>query len=170
MPSSRIATFATAVAAALLSCSAALAAPCDAAVHRAFDFWLGKWEVRTPNGKLAGNSRIEREYGGCVIHEFYETPSGYRGESLNIYDAGRKHWNQNWVDNTGVTLRLDGGLQTDGKMVLEGTSIGPDGKPTQQRISWTPNPDGTVRQLWETADGKGGWAVAFDGQYTRVAP
>ena len=156
---------ATAAASLLFACSTALAAPCDAAVHRAFDFWLGKWEVTTPNGKLAGNSRIEREYGGCVIHEFYETPGGYRGESLNIYDAQRKVWNQNWVDNTGLTLRLDGGIH-DGKMVLEGTSIGPDCKPTQQRITWTPNPDGTVRQLWETADGKGGWTVAFDGKYT----
>jgi hypothetical protein len=45
----------------------ALAAPCDAPAHREFDFWLGEWEVRTPDGKLAGTNRIEREHDGCVL-------------------------------------------------------------------------------------------------------
>jgi hypothetical protein len=36
----------------LAACVAApaLAAPCDAPEHRAFDFWLGEWNVRTPDG------------------------------------------------------------------------------------------------------------------------
>ena len=50
-----------------------LAAPCDTPAHRAFDFWLGHWEVRTPDGKLAGVNRIDREYGVCVLHERYAT-------------------------------------------------------------------------------------------------
>jgi hypothetical protein len=62
----------------------ASAAPCEEPVHWAFDFWLGEWEVRTPDGKLAGDNRIEREYGGCVLHERYTTGKGYSGESLNI--------------------------------------------------------------------------------------
>jgi hypothetical protein len=31
-----------------------------------------------------------REYGGCVLHERYDTGKGYSGESLNVYDAARK--------------------------------------------------------------------------------
>jgi hypothetical protein len=27
--------------------------------------------------------------------------------------------------------------------------------------------DGSVRQLWEAADEKGAWVVAFDGKYTK---
>jgi hypothetical protein len=142
------------------------AAPCDAPEHRAFDFWLGEWQVRTPDGKVAGLNRIEREYDGCVLHERYTTERGYKGESLNVYDAPRKVWHQTWVDNSGMLLLLEGGIR-DGKMVLEGQAAGADGKPIKHRITWTPNADGSVRQLWESTDAKGQWTTAFDGMYTR---
>lgn len=144
----------------------ASAAPCDAPAHKEFDFWLGEWQVHAPNGKLAGSNRIEREYGGCVLHERYSTGRGYSGESLNIYDASRKLWHQTWVDSAGTLLLLEGGLR-EGRMVLEGQAIGPDGRPIRHRISWTPNADGSVRQLWETTDADGKSSTAFDGKYTR---
>ena len=142
------------------------ATSCDAAEYRAFDFWLGDWEVRTPDGKLAGTNRIAREYGGCVLHERYDTARGYSGESLNTYDAGRKTWHQTWVDNSGTLLLLEGGLR-NGSMVLEGQTVGADSRTTRHRITWTPKADGSVRQLWESTDAKGQWATAFDGAYTR---
>jgi len=144
----------------------ASAAPCEEPVHRAFDFWLGEWEVRTPDGKLAGNNRIEREYGGCVLHERYTTGKGYSGESLNVYDASRKVWHQTWVDTDGTLLLLEGGLR-EGKMVLEGQTANADGPATKHRITWSAHPDGSVRQLWESTDPKGQWTIAFDGKYTR---
>ncbi|MES2317928.1 MAG: hypothetical protein V4631_10580 [Pseudomonadota bacterium] len=122
-----------------------------------FDFWLGEWDVHRPDGSLAGINRIEKKHGGCVLHERYETPAGYSGESLNIYDAARKRWHQTWVDNDGLLLLLEGSL-VDGCMVLEGAG---------HRIAWTPMPDGSVQQFWETIDADGAWAVAFDGRYTR---
>lgn len=140
--------------------------PCGLPEHRQFDFWLGDWVVRTPDGKLAGHNRIEREYDGCVLHERYTTERGFRGESLNAYDSGRKVWHQTWVDNTGTLLLLEGGLRA-GRMVLEGRVAGPDGRTVQHRISWTPNPDGTVRQLWESTDEHGATQVVFDGLYSR---
>ena len=136
--------------------------------HRQFDFWLGSWQVHTADGSLAGNSRIERAQDGCVVHERYTTPKGYEGQSLNIYDAGRKAWHQSWVDNTGMLLLLEGGL-VDGNMVLAGTTTGQDGARTRHRITWTPHADGTVRQLWESSDATGEWKVAFDGMYRREA-
>ena len=79
---------------------AAQPGPCDTPAHRAFDFWLGDWQVHTPDGKLAGHNRVESRYGGCVVHEHYTSAtSKYQGESLNIYDASRKVWHQTWVDN-----------------------------------------------------------------------
>lgn len=159
-----------ALAAALcLGCGAALpaaAGPCDATAHRAFDFWLGEWQVRTPDGKLAGVNRIEREYDGCVLHERYTTGRGYSGESLNVYDAARKVWHQTWVDTSGTLLLLEGGVR-DGKMVLEGQTTGADAQLTRHRITWTPNPDGSVRQFWESTDAKDQWSTTFDGMYTR---
>jgi hypothetical protein len=52
-------------------------------------------------------------------------------------------------------------------MVLEGQTTGTDGQVTKHRITWTPNPDGTVRQHWESTDAKGAWSTAFDGLYIK---
>ena len=142
------------------------AGTCDASEHRQFDFWLGAWEVHTPDGKLAGHNTISSEYGGCVLHERYSTGRAYSGESLNIYDPARKVWHQTWVDTSGTLLLLEGGLRA-GSMVLEGKTVGADGKATKQRITWTPNTDGSVRQLWEATDAQGRWITAFDGKYTK---
>lgn len=140
--------------------------PCASSQHRQFDFWLGDWRVHRPDGTLAGLNRIQPEYGGCVVHERYATGKGYSGESLNVYDAARKVWHQTWVDSSGLLLTLEGGW--NGKaMVLEGDSVQPNGVRSRQRITWSPNPDGSVRQLWESADAKGAWSVVFDGRYTK---
>jgi hypothetical protein len=145
---------------------AGAASACAAGEHRQFDFWLGEWNVHTPDGKLAGVNSITSEYGGCVLHERYSTPRGYRGESLNAYDAGRKIWHQTWVDTSGALLLLEGGLRGH-SMVLEGESIDAKGEVTKHRITWTPIAAGGVRQHWESTDGKGVWSTAFDGRYTR---
>lgn len=150
----------------LQSVSSVAFADCNTPAHRAFDFWAGQWQVKTADGKIAGKNNIQIEYGGCVLHERYTTERGYAGESLNIYDSARKVWHQTWVDSGGLLLVLEGGLR-DGKMVLEGKTVGADGKVTQHRISWTPNRDGSVRQFWESTDDKGAWTVAFDGMYVR---
>jgi hypothetical protein len=140
-------------------------APCASAEHRQFDFWVGDWRVVTPDGTFAGTNHITLEYGGCVVHEHYVTGKGYSGESLNMYDPARKVWHQTWVDDGGLLLTLEG--RWDGKsMVLEGKAPDASGAMAKQRITWTPNADGSVRQLWETLDAKGAWTVAFDGKYT----
>ena len=37
--------------------------------------------------------------------------------------------------------------------------------------TWTPNPDGTVRQHWEISSDAGkSWTTAFDGLYRRAPP
>lgn len=144
----------------------AMAAPCNTSAHRAFDFWLGEWQVHTPDGKLAGVNRIEREYGGCVLHERYTTSHGYSGESLNIYDANRKVWHQTWVDSSGTLLLLEGDIR-EGKMVLEGQTTGAAAQAVKHRITWTPNADGSVRQFWQSTDAHGKWSTTFDGLYTR---
>lgn len=143
-------------------------APCSDPAYRQFDFWVGKWDVFRPDGKVAGANRIEKEYGGCVLHERYVTPGRYTGESLNSYDPARKVWHQTWVDNSGMLLLLEG--QFNGKsMVLEGKTLDRMAKETKHRITWTPNADGSVRQLWESTDAKGAWIVAFDGLYKRTS-
>ena len=135
---------------------------CAAPEHRQFDFWVGDWRVTTPDGKHAGDNTIEKILDGCVLHENWRGASGGRGYSYNAYDAVRKVWHQTWVDRNGGVLLLDGAFK-DGSMVLEGAQ-----GTTLNRITWTPNKDGTVRQLWEASTDQGkSWQVAFDGLYRR---
>ncbi len=140
--------------------------PCSSEQHRQFDFWIGDWTV-TQNGQPAGANTIELRHDGCVLSEAWTSVSGWSGSSLNVYDQASGRWHQTWVDASGVLLLLDGGF-TDGHMVLSGTRAGPDGREVMNRIRWTPNADGSVRQHWQTsADGKS-WTTVFDGQYVRV--
>lgn len=143
--------------------------PCASPEHRQFDFWLGEWEV-TANGQVSGHNRITRLYGDCGLREEYTgTRGGYAGSSFNVYDESRGLWHQTWVDNQGLLLLIDGSLE-EGRMVLEGDSIDEDGLGQRQRITWTPNPDGTVRQHWEqSGDGGSTWTTVFDGLYRKKA-
>lgn len=139
---------------------------CEGPEYRQFDFWLGQWTVYTVDGKVAGENDISLREDGCVLQEQYVTAGGYKGESLNIYDKSRQRWHQTWVDNQGGLLQLDGGLR-NGVMVLEGMAfIAPDTE-RLNRISWTPNPDGTVRQHWQYQEPSGEWKTVFDGLYKR---
>ncbi len=141
-------------------------APCSHPEYRQFDFWVGDWDVYTPTGRKAGRNTITVEYGGCVLHERYQTPGTYRGESLNTYDPVRRRWHQTWVDNAGTLLQLDG-IWDGAVMELSGTLPNKDGSVTHQRIRWSRNRDGSVRQLWEQSADEESWQAVFDGEYHR---
>lgn len=131
-----------------------------------FDFWEGEWEVYA-NGQLAGHNSITRIGGGCVLNENWTGAQGSAGTSLNYYDPSTGQWHQFWVWKNGTTLpKLSGGLE--GKsMVLKGTQKTKQGE-VLHKIAWTPNDDGTVRQLWEVSrDGGKTWQTSFDGLYKR---
>jgi hypothetical protein len=140
---------------------------CDSPEHRQFDFWVGEWDVTTPDGKPAGHNSITRELKGCVIHEHWAGAGGMNGASFNMWDSVRKRWHQTWVSDTGNLLLLDGAF-ANGAMQLTGIS-GPPDRPMMNRITWTPGADGTVRQHWEASpDGGKTWKTAFDGLYRRA--
>jgi hypothetical protein len=144
--------------------------PCTAPEFHQFDFWIGTWEVRTPDGKVAGTNRIEPILDGCVLQESWRGARGLQGTSLNTYVPSTKRWHQTWMDQQGTLLLLDGEFQ-DGSMVLRGESPSSQkpGVVTQQRITWTPASDGTVRQLWEASEDAGkSWTTVFDGRYSRL--
>jgi hypothetical protein len=159
-----------AAAALLVSTVAAQQTPpgCTAPEHRQFDFWIGDWTVTDSAGTTPyGTNLLTSEESGCVLHEHWRASRGGTGQSLNFYDRQRRHWEQVWVASGGNVLRLSG--QLDGtSMVLEGDGVGPNGAAIKNRIVWTPQPDGRVRQLWSTsADGGKSWKVGFDGWYRK---
>jgi hypothetical protein len=141
---------------------------CDGAAFRAFDFWVGEWEVRDRDGKLVGVNSVSLEHNGCVVIERWRAASGNTGLSMNYYDREARLWRQNWV-SPGVILQMSGGMQ-DNAMTLEGPLQDvPEERVTLLRGVWSRLPDGRLRQLFtESSDGGKTWHEWFDGYYTPV--
>lgn len=138
--------------------------------HRAFDFWIGTWDV-TAKGQSASTAvnKITMQHRGCVIREDYATKGGYTGMSMSFYDIAQKKWHQTWMGMDGGALIIEGGLNDAGAMVLsnKNTPYYVEGTPIN-RVTWTPNDDGSVRQHWQASqDGGKTWSDVFDGLYVR---
>jgi hypothetical protein len=132
-----------------------------------FDFWLGEWTVTTPDGRVAGTNTIERVANGRGLLETWTSARGGHGRSLNAYNPTKRQWQQFWIGGDGMVLELAGGLNAQGAMVMTGASSAPN-EAKLNRVTWTPNPDGTVRQFWEVSKDDGRtWTVVFDGRYAR---
>jgi hypothetical protein len=140
--------------------------PCTAPEYRQFDFWIGEWVVRNAAGQLAGTNTITREYDGCALVEHWQGAGGGMGTSQNFYHQGDGRWHQNWIDSQASNpLWLVGGLDDAGAMVM--TDVDSTTTP-MNRVTWTPNPDGSVRQHWEQSSDAGEtWATVFDGLYVQ---
>lgn len=144
--------------------------PCIANEHRQFDFWIGDWDVTTPDGKAAGTNLIKPILGGCALHENWSGRGGFVGQSFNGYDAKRKVWHQTWVDGQGGWLVLEGRFENGSMILSDKDVIGKADPNATNEIAWTALAEGAVRQLWRTsADGGKTWIVAFDGKYRRSA-
>ena len=161
---------------ALLACAAPAAAQpvaadlCKSSAHHAFDFWIGRWTVtETKTGKPAGQSLIEQLYNGCALRENWSEP-GYAGGSLNTFDAPAGKWRQTWTDASGAWREFVGGIE-DGRMVLVARAVSPrdPAKVILARMTFTPNPDGSVRQYSDASrdDGKT-WTERYDYTYRKA--
>lgn len=142
--------------------------PCCTENHKGFDFWIGQWTVTNPDGTAAGKNSIKRIQNGCVIEENWTSvKGGYTGISHNFYNSLDKQWEQVWIDNVGVQLKLYGNRKGN-QMILSSKPVrNNDGKMVVNRVTWTSNTNGTVRQLWEVLhDGKVA-NIAFDGLYKK---
>jgi hypothetical protein len=144
-------------------------AGCKSAEHRQFDFWIGRWNViDTKTRKPAGVSLIERVYGGCGIRENWRDPD-LTGGSLNIYVDSDQRWHQFWIDSSGAQREFVGGLDSK-RMILVSThkSALHPGMIVQERMIFTPNPDGSVRQYSDASrDGGVTWVPRYDYTYRR---
>jgi hypothetical protein len=139
---------------------------------RQFDFWVGEWDVTDPDGKPAGTNTVEAIAGGAGLLENWTgdpAAGGGSGKSLNTYNVAKGQWQQFWVGSGGGVLELAGALVND-SMVLTGEHD-VRGRHFTERITWTPNRDGTVRQHWEqSSDGGKSWQTVFDGLYRKKKP
>lgn len=134
---------------------------CASPRYQEFDFWTGDWSV-TVSGVLNGTNLVEPIASACGIQENWTNTTGGTGISLSMYDHRSDVWTQLWVDSGNGLLELSGGLHGTA-MVLEGPRD--QSGVVVDRVTWTPNSDGTVRQYWETNTGGSGWVPSFDGLY-----
>ncbi|MDF1799604.1 MAG: hypothetical protein P1V81_10540 [Planctomycetota bacterium] len=139
---------------------------------RDFDFWLGEWECFGRDGTLNGTNSVALEADGRVVQEHWVGAGGGSGTSLSALLNSTGRWHQTWIDSSGGILRLDGGLDEAGRMILESTTPRLDGKgEVQNRVVWTPGGTGdavTVHQLWTwSIDGGATWNTAADLIYRR---
>ncbi len=146
--------------------------PCSAPEFNQFDFWVGEWDVY-PNGanQLVANSKIEKLYSNCAVRENWMPLKGGPGGSLNSYEPTAKKWQQVWIGSQPGRVEFSGGF-TNGKMVLTGNwaNVNGPGKDALIRMTYSQNPDGSVRQHGEQSLDHGlTWTNSFDFIYRRKA-
>jgi len=142
--------------------------PCENLdVYRQFDFWVGDWDVYAQEQK-AGTNSIQKVAGDCILLENWTSASGMSvGKSINFYHPHKQKWMQLWVDSSGLVIPIEGEYR-DGAMHLTGEYLYRNGRRSLFRGTWTPLPDGRVRQFLEESNDEGEtWNVWFDGYYSR---
>ena len=76
--------------------------------------------------------------------------------SANEFDEDARRFRES-------NIELAGGLDGDAMVLSSDPNVSPI-----NRITWTPSPDGSVRQHWETSTDSGEtWTTAFDGIYRK---
>jgi hypothetical protein len=148
--------------------AAAVAEPRCPAESSQFDFWIGSWNVEETGapGRTVASSREEKIAGNCALLENYDEPDGYSGKSVNFWDAVLKKWRQTWTDSAGNVSEFEGSLR-DGAIRFEGESHTASGKRVYRRLTFTPLPDGSVRQASEASPDGRTWKVNYDYRYVR---
>jgi Tetratricopeptide repeat len=144
--------------------------PCEGLPEASdFDFWIGRWEVRSPDGTPIGVNTIGKRDGGCSIEERWEGAGGASGTSLSFFLPSRGEWRQVWTGSGGTLFDMTGKL-VDGVMRMEGQIEYVDtDRVVAFRGTWTPSAEGRVRQRLEEFDlAAQTWVVWFDGFYRRL--
>lgn len=146
------------------------AAPCEDTEFRAFDFWLGDWDVASAaTGVHQGSSHVAKEMGDCVVWENWTSAGGpYFGKSYNTWNVNLKRWEQYWVDNAAGVIFFHGGVK-EGVMDYWTDDVPQSAGGTLLRHLQFFNlgPD-KVRQFSQGSnDGGKTWHIEYDLVYTR---
>jgi len=125
---------------------------CCTEAHKQFDFWVGDWIVSDTLGNMVGENLITKLEDDCILSEHWKGAQGGTGSSYNYYDKSDSTWNQLWIDNSGNVLKLKGHFKSEQMVLKSELQKGVKVDWYYNQITWTPNEDGTVSQLWEIYD------------------
>ena len=134
--------------------------------YRAFDFWLGTWDVKIPAGFKAATDVVEKSEDGCVITQTWNGTIGTFGRSYTFFDAARETWVNTWVGRAGGVATIEGGPK-GGDVVLEGPgTTGPD---SRTRVTWKRLGEDRIDVITEgSADAGKTWSPAGHLSYHRA--
>ena len=152
----------------LMERAAKITQPCvGAPEHRQFDFWIGEWSVKTPQGQPAGDSSIQLILGDCVLLENWTGLAGGSGKSFNFYNPAIGKWQQTWVDSRASVTEYKGEF-SNGEMRFLAESATPGGGRMLQRLTFFNQGPDQVRQLGENSTDDGvTWNTGYDLTYFR---
>ena len=137
--------------------------------RRAFDFWIGKWEVTGRGGQIAGSSVVEPISEGCGLLESWTNARGNTGKSLSTYNPHLRRWQQYWVGGGGDVTEFRESEWRDGSLSFIARGRNPADR---RRMTFTRLSEGRVRQHGERSTDEGGtWTTEYDLTYRpRAAP
>jgi hypothetical protein len=138
--------------------------------HRAFDFWVGQWEVVDSLNTRLGKNTVSIQQNGCVIQELWTSSrGGFSGTSYSYFDRQDSTWNQVWVDNQGGVLNLKGGKKADGSIAMKSALADGGSGLVANAVKWERLPSGNVLQTWSVVDEHGQeLKIVFRGIYQKV--
>jgi hypothetical protein len=144
------------------------AAACQSAAYHQFDFFVGRWDVTNPAGEKIGTDEVSKAYGACVLVEkWHDGDDSGGGIGLTGYSIGHHSWHQDFMDDTGFVLTIDGGM-VGSKMIMTGADYLKTGVRRLHRVVWTTRADGSVEEVWKTSvDGGATWQPHFDGIFRK---
>jgi hypothetical protein len=141
------------------------APPCADPVYRAFDYWIGEWEVHDTTGALLGHQSITR-IGNCGISEHWQPVGRGTGRSLTWYSSTDSTWNQLYLGGNGWLPRYRGRVNAEGEIEMsESVDEVPAGTPIT-KMRYYKTADGLRQVLWQSNDRGQTWTLGFVGIYT----
>lgn len=146
------------------------AAPCEDALFKQFDFWLGDWDVvSTADGLSVGTSHISKEMAGCVVWENWKSAgSPYFGKSYNTYNVNLHRWEQYWVDSGAGTIFFHGNRAGEVMDYWADDVPQPNGEMLRRHLQFFNLGPDKVRQFSQgSRDGGKTWTVEYDLTYNR---
>ena len=154
---------------AALDSAARASTPCAADRDaRRFDFWVGEWDVRTPQGQTAGSSSVLPVSGQCALLENWTSAFGTSGKSLNGYNRALGHWQQFWIGQDGSVTEYRESSWDGPSLVFLAPAAPGDTTHTERRLTFTPLSKDLVRQHGETSSDQGrSWRTSYDLYYHR---
>jgi ketosteroid isomerase-like protein len=145
----------------LLTVQTLQVAPCTSPAHRAFDFWIGDWDVFDAGASQpTAHVEVESILGGCVLRERYEDGTGLRGESFSSYDPSHGDWQQTWVTNRGQLLVIRG--KPHGRELVFSGAVKTVSGEDLVRATWAPVGEAVRETADMSSDGGRTWKRWFD--------